>query len=74
VYSSSEWDKLVLQYVVPKLGVCLREDFVINPRKQDLVPLEDWVLPWHALLPKWLDILYVWLVQPAYKPDEVANW
>ncbi|WWD21052.1 hypothetical protein CI109_105533 [Kwoniella shandongensis] len=88
VYSSSEWDKLIIQYVLPKLGVCLRDDFTINPRKQDMVPLEDWVMPWHKLLrasmfshlleaeffPKWLDILYIWLVQPAYKPDEVANW
>ncbi|OCF31369.1 tuftelin-interacting protein 11 [Kwoniella heveanensis BCC8398] len=88
VYSSSEWDKLIIQFVLPKLGVCLRDDFAINPRKQDMVPLQDWIMPWHALLrssmfshlleveffPKWLDILYIWLVQPAYKPDEVANW
>ncbi|WWC97836.1 hypothetical protein V866_004723 [Kwoniella sp. B9012] len=88
VYSSSEWDKLIIQFVLPKLGASLRDDFSINPRKQDLVPLEDWVMPWHKLLrqsmfshlleseffPKWLDILYIWLVQPAYKPDEVANW
>ncbi|WWC91342.1 uncharacterized protein L201_006285 [Kwoniella dendrophila CBS 6074] len=88
VYSSSEWDKLIIQFVLPKLGVCLREDFSINPRKQDLVPLEDWVMPWHKVLrqsmfshlleveffPKWLDILYIWLIQPNYKPDEVANW
>ncbi|WVQ93333.1 hypothetical protein IAU59_000401 [Kwoniella sp. CBS 9459] len=88
VYTSSEWDKLIIQFVLPKLGVCLRDDFAINPRKQDMVPLQDWVMPWHNLLrssmfshlleveffPKWLDILYIWLVQPAYKPDEVANW
>ncbi|KAK6904434.1 hypothetical protein I204_06962 [Kwoniella mangroviensis CBS 8886] len=88
VYSSSEWDKLIIQFVLPKLGASLRDDFSINPRKQDLVPLEDWVMPWYKLLrqsmfshlleseffPKWLDILYIWLVQPAYKPDEVANW
>lgn len=78
----------MLRSVVPKLGVSLREEFSINPRKQDMVPLEDWVLPWHKLLrgstfsqlievnffPKWLDILYIWLIHPAYKPDEVANW
>ncbi|WVF65686.1 hypothetical protein IAT40_000417 [Kwoniella sp. CBS 6097] len=88
VYSSSEWDKLIIQFVLPKLGVCLRDDFAINPRKQDMVPLQDWIMPWHTLLrssmfshlleveffPKWLDILFIWLVQPAYKPDEVANW
>ena len=88
VFSSNEWDKLVLQHVVPKLGLCLRDDFTINPRKQDMEPLSDWVMPWHTLLrssgfshileveffPKWLDILYIWLIQPAYKPDEVVNW
>ncbi|EIW66866.1 hypothetical protein TREMEDRAFT_69868 [Tremella mesenterica DSM 1558] len=88
VFSSSEWDKLMLQTVVPKLGATLREDFTINPRSQDMVPLVDWVMPWHNLLrpsvfshlieveffPKWLDILYIWLIQPTYKPDEVANW
>jgi tuftelin-interacting protein 11 len=88
IYSSSEWDKLVLQYVVPKLGVCLREDFAVNPANQNMVPFAEWVMPWHELLrgsmmahlleveffPKWLDTLYLWLVHPGYKPDEVANW
>jgi tuftelin-interacting protein 11 len=88
IYSSSEWDKLVLQYIIPKLGVCLREDFAINPANQNMVPFSQWVMPWHELLrgsmmahlleveffPKWLDTLYIWLVHPGYKPDEVANW
>jgi tuftelin-interacting protein 11 len=88
IYSSSEWDKLVLQYVLPKLGVCLREDFSVNPAKQNMIPFQDWVMPWHNLIrgsmfthlldveffPKWLDTLYLWLVHPGYKPDEVANW
>jgi tuftelin-interacting protein 11 len=88
IYSSSEWDKLVLQYIVPKLGVCLREDFNINPANQNMTPFSEWVMPWHELLrgsmmahlldveffPKWLDTLYLWLVHPGYKPDEVANW
>ncbi|OXH30890.1 tuftelin-interacting protein 11 [Cryptococcus neoformans] len=88
VYSSNEWDKLIIQFVLPKLGVCLREDFTINPRKQDMVPLQDWVLPWHTLIrqsmfshlleveffPKWLDVLYIWLIQPSYKANEVATW
>ena len=87
IYSSSEWDKLVIQYIIPKLGVCLREDFKINPANQDMKPFE-WVMPWHELVrgsmmahlldveffPKWLDTLYLWLVHPGYKPDEVANW
>jgi tuftelin-interacting protein 11 len=88
MYSSKEWDELMLRFVVPKLGATLRDDFTINPRKQDMIPLEDWVMPWHTLLrgstfsqlieanfaQKWLDILYIWLIQPNYKSDEVANW
>ncbi|KIR28316.1 tuftelin-interacting protein 11 [Cryptococcus deuterogattii LA55] len=88
VYSSNEWDKLIIQFVLPKLGLCLREDFTVNPRKQDMVPLQDWVLPWHTLIrqsmfshlleveffPKWLDVLYIWLIQPSYKANEVATW
>jgi tuftelin-interacting protein 11 len=88
VYSSKEWDKLLLEHVIPKLGASLRDEFKIDPRKQDMIPLEEWVLPWHTLIrsstlvklletnffQKWLDILYIWLIQPNYKPDEVANW
>lgn len=88
IYSSSEWDKLILQYVLPKLGVCLREDFKVNPANQNMVPLVEWIMPWSDLVrnsmfthlleveffPKWLDTLYLWLVHPGYKPDEVANW
>jgi tuftelin-interacting protein 11 len=88
IYSSSEWDKLVLQYIVPKLGVCLRDDFTINPANQNMTPFSEWVMPWNELIrgsmmahlldveffPKWLDTLYLWLVHPGYKPDEVANW
>lgn len=88
VYSSSEWDKLMLQNVVPKLGICLREDFQVNPRNQDMGPLVDWIMPWHLLVrpsifahlleveffPKWLNVLYLWLTHPTYKPDEVATW
>ncbi|ORX39009.1 GC-rich sequence DNA-binding factor-like protein-domain-containing protein [Kockovaella imperatae] len=88
IYSSKEWDELMLRNIVPKLGVCLRDDFSINPRKQDMVPLEDWVLPWHKLIrastfcqllevnffPKFLDTLYIWLIQPNRNGDEIASW
>lgn len=53
-----------------------------------MVPWQDWVLPWHTLIrqsmfshlleveffPKWLDVLYIWLIQPSYKANEVATW
>ena len=78
----------MLRNVVPKLGICLRDDFTINPRQQNMVPLEQWVLPWHNLLrtstfcqllevnffPKFLDTLYIWLIQPNRNGDEIASW
>lgn len=88
IFSTHEWDKLMGDYVLGKLGACLRDDFAVNPRSQDMKPLEAMVLPWHSLIrpsnfvrlfeleffPKWLNVLYMWLVHPAYNADEVAQW
>lgn len=78
---------MLLKYVVPKLGARLREDFRINPRKQDMEPLND-VLLWDHILrpsifsqliekeffPKWLDVLHIWLIQPKPSFEEVSQW
>ena len=78
---------MILKYIVPKLGARLRDDFRINPRNQDLQPLLD-ILQWEKVLrpsilsqllqkeffPKWLDVLYIWLVQPKANLDEVWDW
>ena len=72
VFDASDWDAMLLKYIVPKLGSRLREDFRVNPRQQDMQPLQD-VLAWEKLLrlsilsqilekeffPKWLDVLYI---------------
>jgi tuftelin-interacting protein 11 len=77
----------MLKYVVPKLGATLRDDFRINPRKQDMEPLQR-VLPWATLIrpsifsqilqteffPKWLNVLHIWLIQPTVNFEEVAQW
>lgn len=82
-----DWDAMLLKYVVPKLGARLRDDFRVNPRKQDMEPLKD-VLLWEGLLrpsifsqilekeffPKWLDVLHIWLIQPSPSFEEVAQW
>jgi tuftelin-interacting protein 11 len=87
VFNVGDWDTMMLKYVVPKLGAALREEFRVNPRSQDMAPLER-VLTWAPLLrssifasllaaeffPKWLDVLHVWLVQPRPNFDEVAQW
>lgn len=78
---------MLLKYVVPKLGATLRDDFRINPRKQDMEPLRL-VLAWTNHLrgsivaqlleaeffPKWLNILHVWLIQPSPNFEEIMQW
>lgn len=78
---------MLLKYVVPKLGALLRNDFRVDPRKQDMEPLQQ-VLLWSTILrpsifsqlieteffPKWLDILHIWLIQPKVSFEEVAQW
>jgi len=87
VFDKGEWDAMLLKYVVPKLGSLLRDEFRVNPRNQDMEPLKH-VLAWSTLLhknviaqllemeffPKWLDVLYIWLIQPKVSFEEVAQW
>jgi tuftelin-interacting protein 11 len=78
---------MLLKYIVPKLGAALRDDFSVNPRNQDMEPLRH-VLEWSNIIrasifsqlleteffPKWLDVLYIWLIQPTVSFEEVAEW
>ncbi|KDN37748.1 TFP11-domain-containing protein [Tilletiaria anomala UBC 951] len=87
VFKESDWDSMMLDVIVPKLGAALRFDLTINPSKQDMSPLER-ALQWTDLLrpgvlsrilekeffPKWLEILHMWLTQPSANLDEVAQW
>ncbi|KAH9944970.1 TFP11-domain-containing protein [Epithele typhae] len=87
VFDVGEWDSMLLKYVVPKLGARLREDFRVNPRQQDMQPILD-VLAWDGLFrptilaqilekeffPKFLDALYIWLIQPTVDLNEVGEW
>ncbi|RPD53373.1 TFP11-domain-containing protein [Lentinus tigrinus ALCF2SS1-7] len=87
VFDVGDWDTMILKYVVPKLGSRLREDFRVNPRQQDMQPLQD-VMSWEELLrptilsqilekeffPKWLDVLHIWLIQPNPSFEEVSRW
>ncbi|GAA6003180.1 mRNA splicing protein SPP382 [Rhodotorula paludigena] len=85
-FSKSDWVTLLLKHVLPQLGALLRDKFVVNPRSQDLAPL-DAVLGWRTLLrssmlsqlieaeffPKWGDALYVWLTSEP-NLEQVAEW
>lgn len=87
VFNVGDWDAMLLKYVVPKLGAILRNDFRVDPRKQDMEPLQR-VLSWSTIIrtsifsqlieteffPKWLDVLHVWLIQPKVSFGEVAKW
>jgi tuftelin-interacting protein 11 len=87
VFAQDEWDTVLLKHVVPKLGATLRHDFRVNPRNQDMTPLNH-VLTWSTIVrpsifsqlleteffPKWLDVLHVWLIQPQVSLEEVAQW
>lgn len=87
IFSPREWDSLIAEHVLGKLGSVLR-DLVINPRDQDMTAVLTDVMPWHSLIrlsnftrlfeleffPKWLNVLYLWLVHPGYNGEEVAQW
>ncbi|KAI0675861.1 GC-rich sequence DNA-binding factor-like protein-domain-containing protein [Trametes maxima] len=87
VFDVGDWDTMLLKYIVPKLGSRLRDDFRVNPRQQDMQPLQD-VMLWERLLrpsilsqileteffPKWLDVLHIWLIQPNPSFAEVSRW
>ncbi|KAJ8481631.1 hypothetical protein ONZ51_g5877 [Trametes cubensis] len=87
VFDVGDWDTMLLKYVVPKLGSRMRDDFRVNPRQQDMQPLQD-VMSWEQLLrpsilsqileteffPKWLDVLHIWLIQPNPSFEEVSRW
>lgn len=87
MFDSSEWEALLLKYVVPKLGATLREEFQVNPANQDMKPIHQ-VLPWATIIrtsifsqlletqffPKWLNTLHQWLIHPGAKFDEIAEW
>ncbi|KAG8756595.1 hypothetical protein FRC14_002914 [Serendipita sp. 396] len=88
IFDASSWQDLILKYIVPRLGEMLREKLAINPRSQDLKPLES-IFKWHEqgvigksitnqllekeVFPKWLEILHFWLVQPKASYEEIAQ-
>ncbi|GAA6011278.1 hypothetical protein JCM10207_008285 [Rhodosporidiobolus poonsookiae] len=85
-FSRTDWDTLLLKHVLPSLGSLLRSSFTVNPRQQDLAPL-DAVLAWKGLLrgsmlsqvleaeffPKWGEALYLWLTAEP-NLEQVAEW
>ncbi len=86
VFPKVNWDTFMNNNILPKLKLCLNNEFTINPRQQNLEPWK-WVMEWEDLIPiehftglletlffpKWLQVLSVWLnAGPNY--DEVSRW
>lgn len=86
-FAKSDWDTLLLKHVLPQLGSLVRTSLVINPRQQDLGPI-DAVLAWKPLLrnsmlsqlieaeffPKWGEALWLWLTSDGVNLEQVAEW
>lgn len=87
VFPAADWEALLLDRIVPRLGNLMRAKFVVDPSAQDMEPLEL-VLRWHGTLrdhvlsriletewmPKWLLVLHAWLTQPDGDLGEIAEW
>ena len=83
----SELSSILVRHVLPRLAQHLSTQLVIDPRDQDLTPLED-VLRWapffpldtmaHLLVaeffPKWHQTLYVWLTYEGVNYADVKDW
>lgn len=87
VYTTKEWDALLLDRIVPALTRALRTQFRIDPSAQSMDILEH-VLAWQGLLrdsvlsrlletelgAPWLQVLHQWLTQPSTNMSEIAAW
>ena len=83
----SELSSILVRHMLPRLALHLSTNLVLDPRDQDLTPLED-VLRWapffsldtmaHLLVveffPKWHQTLYVWLTYEGVNYADVKNW
>ena len=83
----SELSSILVRHLLPRLAQHLSSNLIIDPRDQDLTPLED-VLRWapnfsldtmaHLLIaeffPKWHQTLYVWLTYEGVNYADVKNW
>ena len=89
VWTPQQMESFVNKSILPKLTRVMRDEFMVNPREQQLEPL-IWCMAWkdilseHALsqlienefFSKWLDVLYKWLTlsRDRVNYDEVREW
>ncbi|KAF9594478.1 hypothetical protein IFM89_031596 [Coptis chinensis] len=85
VFDTASWERLIVQYIVPKLASEL-QNFEVNPSNQKLDQF-SWVMSWVSAIPihhmvtmlevsffpKWQQVLYHWLcANPNF--GEVTQW
>ncbi|RHY30666.1 hypothetical protein DYB32_004145 [Aphanomyces invadans] len=88
VWTPEDFAVFTHKHIVKKLVRVLNREFHINPKAQQLEPLE-WVLAWHRVLPdrqfvalleaefftKWLNVLAEWVMQnPPTAAREILIW
>ena len=85
-FDEKSWMSLMNQYVIPKLSNCLNK-LEVNPKNQQIDPI-NWVNKWQNalfkttiatlfvqnLLPKWLEILNIWISTESVDLEEVMEW
>ncbi|KAA8916572.1 hypothetical protein TRICI_001198 [Trichomonascus ciferrii] len=87
LFGTDVMENLLVTHLLPRLGDYMRKEFTVNPADQDITPLEhvvkwgDFVRPStlgvifeEQFFPKWLDVLYQWLISPECKPSEISAW
>ncbi|MCO5565386.1 hypothetical protein L7F22_019059 [Adiantum nelumboides] len=89
VFRRSEWDSMLLEYVVEKLSTYLKVELKItsDPKAQDRQPLKD-ILQWksslgskmmskvllNGFIPNWLGQMHAMLIHPNSNMVDVADW
>jgi tuftelin-interacting protein 11 len=87
VFEDKDFNKILLQVIIPKLIITLRQELAIDPSAQDLLPFQN-VIVWSDVIPhqqmislleaeffpKWNTVLYEWLCQPECSLEQVTRW
>uniref|UniRef100_A0AAQ4R1K7 Tuftelin-interacting protein 11 n=1 Tax=Gasterosteus aculeatus aculeatus TaxID=481459 RepID=A0AAQ4R1K7_GASAC len=86
VFTPGAWEAFMVKNIIPKLGMSLNMELVINPHQQQMEPF-NWVMDWEGMLSpsslvslldknfftKWLQVLCSWLSNsPNY--EEITKW
>lgn len=88
LFAKGTLEDLLLQHILPKLALELRERFVVDPLDQKLEVLLNIIMPWQPyfrastwsqlieseVFSKWLATLHLWLTSDSVSLEEVGQW